>query len=98
MTITALQAQLRSYRAYLAAAEGVTVSNENEKVDWWAAHCETLPNWAAVVKKLLLIQPSSASAERVFSLLNTFSSQQEHALEDCLESSAMLRYNNSQSK
>ena len=84
--------------AYLAAAEGVTVSNESEKVDWWAAHRETLPNWAAVVKKLLLIQPSSASAERVFSLLNTFSSQQEHALEDCLESSVMLRYNNSQRK
>ena len=84
--------------AYLAAAEGVTVSNENEKVDWWAAHRETLPNWAAVVKKLLLIQASSASAERVFSLLSTFSSQQEHALEDCLESSVMLRYNNSQRK
>ena len=55
--------------ACLAAAKGVTASNEGEKVDWWAAHHETLPNWAAVVKKLLLIQPSSASAERVFSLL-----------------------------
>ena len=43
------------------------------------------PNWPIV----------SASAERVFSLLtNAFGSQQESALQDYLEASVMLRYNN----
>ena len=56
---------------------------------------DTLPHWSSLVKKLLLIQPSSASAERVFSLLtNAFGSQQESALQDYLEASVMLRYNN----
>ena len=49
---------------------------------------------AAAVKKILLVQPSSASAERGFSLLqNAFSKQQEAALEETVETSVMLRYN-----
>ena len=54
---------------YPAAADGVVIANEEEKLAWWAALSDTLPHWADVVKKLLVIQPSSASAERVFSLL-----------------------------
>ena len=54
-----------------------------------------LPHWASLVKKLLLIQPSLASAERVFSLLNNaLNDQQDNALEDYLEASVMTRYNN----
>ena len=80
---------------YLAAADGVVMANEEEKLAWWAAQSDTLPHWAGVVKKLLVIQPSSASAERVFSLLkNAFNDQQDNALEDYLEASVMIRYNN----
>ena len=80
---------------YLAAADGIVMANEEEKLAWWAAHSDTLPHWAGVVKKLLVIQPSSASAERVFSLLkNAFNDQQDNALEDYLEASVMIRYNN----
>ena len=80
---------------YLAASDGVTVTCEDDKLTWWANHKDTLPHWSSLVKKLLLIQPSSASAERVFSLLtNAFGSQQESALQDYLEASVMLRYNN----
>ena len=78
---------------YLAAVDGVTLGNEDEKVTWWAAQRETLPHWSALVKKLLLIQPSSAAAERVFSLLNSMSSQQGNSLEDYIEASVMVRYN-----
>lgn len=79
---------------YIAAADGVKVACEEDKVNWWAAHRDTLPHWSALVKKLLLIQPSSAAAERVFSLLsNAFTSQQDSALQDYLEASVMLRYN-----
>jgi len=35
---------------------------------------------ASLVKKTLLVEPSSVSAERVFSLLRTLSSQQEKRL------------------
>ena len=79
---------------YITAADGVKVACEDDKVTWWAAHKDTLPHWCTLVKKLLLIQPSSASSERVFSLLsNSFNSQQDTALEDYLEASVMLRYN-----
>ena len=80
---------------YLAASDGVTVTCEDDKLTWWANHKDTLPHWSSLVKKLLLIQPSSASAERVFSLLtNAFGSRQESALQDYLKASVMLRYNN----
>ncbi|CAB3989077.1 RNA-directed DNA polymerase from transposon BS [Paramuricea clavata] len=84
---------------YLAAVDGVTLGNEDEKVTWWAVQRDTLPHWSALVKKkLLLIQPSSAAAERVFSLLNSMSSQQGNSLEDYIEASVMVRYNSTQRK
>ena len=44
--------------------------------------------------RVLLLQPSSAAAERVFSLLaNSFSEQQTRALEDYVQTSVMLQYN-----
>ena len=83
---------------YLAAADGVMCDSEEEKLVWWAAHRDTLPHWVALVRKLLLIQPSSAAAERVLSVLSTLSAQQEGALEDYIEASVMIRYNNNQRK
>ena len=56
---------------YLAAADGVMCDSEEEKLVLLAAHRDTLPNWVALVRKLLLIQPSSAAAKRVFSVRST---------------------------
>ena len=43
---------------------------------------------------VLLVQPSSAAAERVFSLLqNSFTQRQSSSLEDYIETSIMLQYN-----
>lgn len=85
---------------YLAEAEGTTFAEGNikaladQKVKWWRDHAVVLPCWSEAVKKVLLVQPSSAAAERVFSLLNAaFGDQQEHALRDYLESAVMLQYN-----
>ena len=51
-------------------------------------------NFAKVNKLVLLVQPSSAAAERVFSLLqNSFSQRQSSSLEDYIETSLMLQYN-----
>ena len=46
------------------------------------------------VEKLVLVQPSSAAAERVFSLFVTmFGVQQHDALKDMIEAALMLRVN-----
>jgi hypothetical protein len=76
---------------YLAKADGV--SPEMDKLDWWR-HESELPMWSKACKTVLLVQPSSAAAERVFSLLsNSFSETQTSSMEDYIESSIMLQYN-----
>ena len=76
----------RELSQYIPAVEGVTVKCEDDKVSWCAAHRDILPFWSAIFKKLLLTQPSSATAERVISLLSsTFNAQQDSALQDYIE-------------
>ncbi len=78
--------------AYMSKAEDVlpTVS----KTEWWKKHAQELPFWSSACKSILLLQPSSAAAERVFSLLNnSFKEQQYSSLEDYIETSIMLQYN-----
>lgn len=79
---------------YLAAAEDV--SDQVDILEWWRAQerHNAMPHWTHTCKLILLVQPSSAAAERVFSLLNnSFNSQQESSLEDYLQLSIMLQYN-----
>ena len=65
-----------------------------DPVQWWKDHSDDLPCWSAAAGKILLVQPSSAAAERVFSLLqNSFGSFQDAALADYLQASIMLQYN-----
>ena len=65
-----------------------------DPLSWWKRHCADLPNWTSALCQVLLIQPSSAEAERVFSLLAcSFGASQESALQDYLEVSLMLQYN-----
>ena len=61
--------------AYLAAAEDV--STEIEPVAWWKSHSTELPKWADAFRYIVLVQPSSAAAERVFSILQGFTAQQQ---------------------
>ena len=50
--------------------------------------------WATAVKQVLLIQPSSAAAERVFSILKaSFNEQQDCALVDYIQAIVMAQYN-----
>ena len=54
-------------------------------------------HWSSAVRKILLVQPSSAAAERVFSILTTsFGHLQNQSLSDYIELSLMLQYNNRQ--
>ena len=74
---------------YLAKA--VDIDRDFDQLQWWKLHAATLPNWSAAAKKMILIQPSSAAAERVFSLLKA-SFGQDMALQDYIEASIMLQY------
>ena len=65
-----------------------------DPIKWWEMHLEQLPHWANAYKNVILVQPSSAAAERVFSLLtNSFGQQQTSSLEDYISVSVMLQYN-----
>ena len=88
--INGLKAELP---AYFAATEDVVINTEERKVKWWHDHKDQLLHWASAVKKVLLVQPSSGAAERVFSIFNSsFNDQQEHALVDSLQANVMTQY------
>ena len=60
---------------------------------WWKNE-QYLPYWSTAAQKALLIQLSSAAAERAFSLLNaSFTAQQNSYLEDYIEIAIMLQFN-----
>jgi len=79
-------AQLKEeYPQYTAAAEDLSPDCE-------IGIC--LPTTFLYGRRMLLLQPSSAAAERVFSILkNSFGDQQLSAFEDYLEASLIIQYN-----
>ena len=78
---------------YLAAVEDVNPTYD--PIEFWKTHELSLRYWAKAARKVLVVQPSSAASERVFSLLNSsFGHQQNSALQDYIETSLMLQYNN----
>ena len=77
---------------YAAAIVDVALDTDDKKVAWWKNQRD-IPAWSEAVKKLLLLQPSSAAAERVFSLMKAhFNKCQQSALEETVEASVMLCY------
>jgi hypothetical protein len=70
------------------------VAADFDPLQWWKAHAVDLPHWSSAAGDVLLVQPSSAAAERVFSLLKaTFGPQQDTTLNDYIQTSLMLHYN-----
>jgi hypothetical protein len=102
--VTAL---LQEVPAYLAATQHLPTAAERAEEglegkdlrSFWREKKEQLPAMFTLVRKILLVQPSSAACERVFSILtNNFNPQQDHALADFIETSMMLRYNHKPAK
>ena len=88
-TLNALKAELPQY---LSLTEDL--SADYNSLHWWKLNERALPTWASCAQKVLCIQPSSAAAERVFSLLKvSFGNQQGLALQDYIETSLMLQFN-----
>ena len=88
--IESLKLELRTYKK-LADEFG------DERGDgwvFWRTHYLRLPKWYKVAAEAALVMCSSASVERVFSLLNClFDDQQHQCLNDYKEASVMIRYN-----
>ena len=83
-----LKKELPDYLARVA-----DLSEGFDPVEWWKLHSTTLPHWSTCARKIFLIQPSSAAAERVFSLLKaSFGEQQDSSLQDYVQTSLMLQY------
>ena len=79
--------------SYLATADGTR--REVNPLEWWEHNKGMLPKWSLGFNKVVLIQPSSASVERVFSLLKThFTQSQQSALQDYIKVGVMLEFNN----
>ena len=78
---------------YQALAEGV--SQAIDPIAWWKDYEHRLPHWSQACKYLTLIQPSSAAAERVFSLLHgeLIRVKARECTGDYIEASVMLQYN-----
>ena len=96
--ITALKRELPNYLGKIAAIANDD-SSDVDCLKFWKNSESTLPQWAAAAKKILVVQPSSAAVERVFSMLNNaFKDQQHNSLQDYIEVSTMLRYNNHKNK
>ena len=90
-TIDGLKSEIPTY---MAASEDVPILlTDINPVAWWKSHAMELLKWANAFRLVLLLQPSSAAAERVFSILQHFTAQQQSSLEDYLELSVMLQYN-----
>ena len=83
---------LPQFPHYLAAAADFNPSYSI--CEFWKHHVDTLPHWSAAASKVAVLQPSSAAAERVFSILNrSFNDAQNHTLQDLVETSVMMQFN-----
>jgi hypothetical protein len=85
---------------YVAAAHGFTADHGNvddfteSVLGWYKNHSGEIGAWAEASLIAFSFTPSSAAAERVFSLLKTlFGPNQDMALADFVQGSMMVRYN-----
>ena len=62
--------------------------------EWWDHNKAALPKWNLGFSRVILVQPSSASAERVFSILKRHYTQyQNTSLQDHVKVGVMLEFN-----
>ena len=82
----------QEFPLYVAAVEDI--SGDLDAILFWKQYANNIPTWKETTAKVLLLQPSSAAAERVFSILkNSFGDQQLRSLEDYLETSLIVQHN-----
>ena len=88
-TVTTLKGLKQELPLYLAKA--VDVSPSIDALTWWRNYSS---DRSEATRKVVLVQLSSAAAERIFSMLkNYFDAQQDLCLQDYIVCSLMLQYN-----
>ncbi|CAN0189541.1 unnamed protein product, partial [Ectocarpus sp. 8 AP-2014] len=81
---------------YVAATDTDT---DYDNMTFWSDNKRILPTWHELVLGIVLLQPSSAFMERVFSILRCcFSERQESVYSDRICASALLKYNRGKGK
>ena len=78
----------QEFPLYVVAAEDI--SSEWATLIFWKQYANNISKWKETAAKILLLQPSSAAAERVFSLLKNSFGDQLSALEDYTETSLII--------
>lgn len=92
------QALVDEYPSYQKLQSHLVMENKemtcSEIFDWWVSVKTQLPCWYQLAIQVAVLKPTSASAERVFSILkNNFSHSQEKSLEDLYQTVLMSRCN-----
>ncbi len=65
--------------AYLVKADDI--SSSFDVLQWWEIHSTELPFWSKAASQVFLICPTSASSERVFSIMkNSFHDRQDNSI------------------
>ena len=78
---------------YMAASGDIDPSYD--PLLFWKQHEPSSPTWSQAARQRILVQPSSAASERVFSLLrNSFGERPNSALQDYIKASIMMQCNN----
>jgi len=87
---------------FIAAAHGYTANHGSAEeytesvLEWYKNHSGEIGAWAEAPLIAFSFTPSSAAAQRAFSLLKAlFGSSQDMALADFIQGSIMVRYNGS---
>ena len=93
-----LLAQAPAYRAAVIAGCEIDRSDINQFTEgvlaWWRVHGNKFSAWAEAARIAFAFKPSSAQAERIFSMLKAmFTPQQASSLMDMVQGSLMMRYN-----
>jgi hypothetical protein len=89
-----LQKEWAAYLALSGEIPALAPGVEFDMLEWWRTKQTQLPNFSRLAFIVAVVSPSSATVERVFSLLRTLIHDQESALEDFIECSLSIRYNN----
>jgi hypothetical protein len=97
---TGIKDLLSELPAYKHLSTGVIMDQKDVSsftdsvLQFWQLHRHELPAWSGAARKVLALTPSSAAAERAFSMLKVmFPPERNRSRGDLVETSLMLRYN-----
>lgn len=77
---------------YLTLAPSFT-GDHKSLLQWFYRHRDQIPTWYSVGEDVALLLPSSAGAERIFSMVKAYFQWDALSLEESREARVMIRYN-----